>query len=190
MIRPGRSSAICPIVLARFIRYVDIGFNESSTQSDGALQTIVNSIGTPSPEIAIFKYDLNDDASSNTAVPLSSPTALAVLDHAIEINVGPGGIGGSPNATAADGYYEFDIKLPDCQTSVHHFYRLLSDVDSDGIVDQNDLNEVAASMNETSPARWTAVSANVTGAGAVTALDLTLATRSRGRKLASGLRPG
>ena len=37
--------------------------------------------------------------------------------------------------------------------SVHHFYRLLGDVDGDEIVDANDLNEIAASINETSPGR-------------------------------------
>ena len=75
---------------------------------------------------------------------------LDVIDHAIEIDFGSGGIGGNPNTTAADGYYEVDIKLPNGQTAVHHFYRLLGDVDGDGIVDQNDLNEIAASIGETS----------------------------------------
>ena len=69
---------------------------------------------------------------------------LDVIDHAIEIDFGSGGIGGNPNTTAADGYYEVDIKLPNGQTAVHHFYRLLGDVNGDGIVDQNDLNEIAA----------------------------------------------
>ena len=74
-----------------------------------------------------------------------------MIDHAIEIDFGSGGIGGSPNTTAADGYYEVDIKPPGGQVAVHHFYRLLGDVDGDGIVDANDLNEIAASINETSP---------------------------------------
>ncbi|MFI5455769.1 MAG: Ig-like domain repeat protein, partial [Isosphaerales bacterium] len=173
-----------------YVRYLDLGFNESDSQSGGALTSIVNSISTSSPEIQITKYDLNGDASSKTVVPLSSPTILDVIDHAIEIDFGASGIGGNPNTTAADGYYEVDIKLPSGQTAVHHFYRLLGDVNGDEIVDQNDLNEIAASINETSPAGWTPLSADVTGAGTVTAFDLTLATRSKGRKLGSGLSLG
>ena len=45
-------------------------------------------------------------------MPLTSPTIFDVIDHAIEIDFGAGGIGGSPTTTAADGYYEVDIKLP------------------------------------------------------------------------------
>ncbi|MFI5458474.1 MAG: SdrD B-like domain-containing protein [Isosphaerales bacterium] len=173
-----------------YVRYLDLAFNQSDSQSGGELTSIVKSISTSSPEIQIYKYDLNGDASSKTAVPLSSPTMLDVLDHAIEIDFGAGGIGGNPNTTAADGYYEVDIKLPSGQTAVHHFYRLLGDVNGDTIVDQNDLNEIAASIGETSPVGWTPLSADVTGAGTVTAFDLTLATRSKGRKLGSGLSLG
>ena len=74
--------------------------------------------------------------------------------------------------------------------SVHHFYRLLGDVDGDQIVDQNDLNEIAASVNESAPMGWAPLSADVTGAGTVTAIDLVLATRSKGRALKSGLSLG
>ena len=155
-----------------FIRYLDIGFNESDSQSGSELTAIVNSIGTASPDIAIFKYDLNGDASSKTAVPLSGATVLDVIDHAIEIDFGASGIGGSPNTTAADGYYEVDITLPNSQVAVHHFYRLLGDVDGDGTVDASDLNEIAASVGETSPLGWTPLSADVTGGGTVTAARL------------------
>ena len=173
-----------------YVRYLDLGFNESDSQSGGELTSIVNSIRSSSPDIQIYKYDLNGDASSKTAVPLGSPTMFDVIDHAIEIDFGSGGIGGNPNTTAADGYYEVDIKLPNGQIAVHHFDRLLGDVNGDGIVDQNDLNEIAASINETSQMGWTPLSADVTGAGSVTAFDLTLATRSKGRKLGAGLALG
>jgi hypothetical protein len=171
------------------VRFLDIGFNESNAQSGSALQTMVNSIGGATPAIQVFKYDLNDDASSKAAVPLSGVN-VDVIDHAIEIDFGTGGIGGNPNTTAADGYYEVDIKLPSGQTAVHHFYRLLGDVNGDMTVDQNDLNEIAASIGDSSPTGWTPLSADVTGAGTVTTIDLTLATRSKGRKLASGLSLG
>jgi hypothetical protein len=173
-----------------YVRYLDLGFNESDSQSGDELTSIVDSVGTSSPDISIYKYDLNGDPSSKTAVPLTSPTVLTVIDHAIEIDFGSGGIGGSPTTTAADGYYEVDIKLPNGQIAVHHFDRLLGDVAGDGIVDQNDLNEIAASIGQTSQMGWTPVSADVTGDGSVTALDLLLATHSKNRKLGSGLSLG
>ena len=173
-----------------YVRYLDLTFNESDSQSGGDLTSIVNSIGTSSSAIQIFKYDLNGDASSKTAVPLASPTILTVIDHAIEIDFGSGGIGGNPNTTASDGYYEVDIKLPNGQTAVHHFDRLLGDVTGDGIVDQNDLNEIAADVGATTQMGWTALSADVTGTGAVTASELGIATRSKGHKLGSGLSLG
>ncbi|MFI5453930.1 MAG: Ig-like domain-containing protein [Isosphaerales bacterium] len=172
-----------------YVRYVEVSFNESDSQSSGELTQIVNSVGSASPEIQLSKYDLNGDASSKTPVSLSGVT-VEMIDHAIELDFGATGIGGNPNTTAADGYYEVDIKLPSGQTAVHHFYRLLGDVTGDGIVDQNDVNEIAASIGETSPTGWTPLNADVTGTGTVTAFDLTLATRSKGRKLGSGLSLG
>ncbi len=61
-------------------------------------------------------------------------------------------MGGSPNTSTADGYYELDIKLPGGAIAVHHFYRLLGDVTGDGMVDANDLNEIAAEINLSSQA--------------------------------------
>ena len=173
-----------------YIRYLDITFNESDSQSGNELTSIINSIGTALPEIQIYKYDLNGDASSKTPVSLSSPTIFDVIDHAIEIDFGAGGIGGKPNTTAADGYYEVDIHLPSGQTAVHNFYRLLGDVNGDGIVDNNDLNSIAASIGESAPTGLTPLSADVIGSGTITAFDLTLATRSKGRTLGSGLSLG
>ena len=113
-----------------------------------------------------------------------------MIDHAIEIDFGAGGIGGNPLSTTADGYYEIDVHLPDGRTAVHHFDRLLGDVTGDGCVDANDLNEIAASITDTSPLGWTPLTAAVTGDGAVSAIDLTLATRSKGRKLGADLSLG
>ena len=172
-----------------YIRYLDIAFNESNSQSGGELTQIADSIGTSSPEIVIYKYDLNGDASSKTAVSLAGVT-VSVIDHAIELDFGAGGIGGNPQTTIADGYYEVDIKLPNGQTAVHHFYRLLGDVDGDGTVDQTDLNEIAADVAVSSPSGMTPLNAAVTGDVTVSALDLLVATRSKGRKLGSGLSIG
>ncbi len=172
-----------------YIRYLQVGFNESDTQSGGELSQIVNSLGTASPEIQLFRYDLNDDASSKTAVSLSSAN-VKVLDHAIELDFGAGGLGGSPNTTTADGYYELDVKLPSGATAVHHFYRLLGDVTGDGTVDNNDLNEIAAEINLSNPGGLAPLGADVNGDGTVSALDLTLATRAKGHKVKPGLSLG
>ena len=132
-----------------YIRYLQVDFNESDSQSGGELTQIVNSLQTASPDIQLYRYDLNDDASSKTAVSLSGVN-VEVIDHAIELDFGASGLGGSPTTTAADGYYEIDIKLPS-GTAVHNFYRLLGDVTGDGTVDENDLNEIAAEINLSNP---------------------------------------
>ncbi len=133
-----------------FIRYLQVDFNESDSQSGGELTRIVNSLKTASPEIQLYRYDLNDDASSKAAVSLSGVTA-SVIDHAIELDFGASGLCGSPTTTAADGYYEIDIKLPGGTTDAHHFYRLLGDVTGDGTVDENDLDEIATAINLSNP---------------------------------------
>ncbi len=169
-----------------YIRYLQVDFNESDSQSGGELTQIVNSLKTTSPEIQLYQYDLNDDASSKTAVSLSGVT-VSVIDHAIELDFGANGLGGGPNSTSADGYYELDINLPGGTTAAHHFYRLLGDVTGDGTVDANDLNEIAAEVNLSNPTGFAPLGADVTGAGTISALDLTLATRSKGHKLGTGL---
>ena len=73
---------------------------------------------------------------------------------------------------------------------MHHFYRLLGDVDGDEIVDANDLNEIAASLNETTQMGFAPLSADVFGTGTVTSTEVTAATRSKGNKLGAGLSLG
>jgi hypothetical protein len=173
-----------------YVRYLDIAFNESDSQSGGHLAQIAGSVNTPNPEILLYKYDLNGTTASKTPVSLQAPTALDVLDHAIELDFGAYGVGetsGSNNTTAADGYYELDLLLPNNQTSVHHFYRLLGDVTGDGLVDNNDLNQIAAAIGQSTPPGLTPLNADINGDGSVTAFDLTLATRSKGHKLGPGL---
>ncbi len=172
-----------------YIRYLRVDFNESDGPSGGELTQIVNSLKTASPEIQLYQYDLNDDASSKTAVSLSGVN-VAVIDHAIELDFGASGLGGSPNTTTADGYYEIDIKLPSGSTAVHNFYRLLGDVTGDGTVDNNDLNEIAAEITLSNPTGLAPLGAAVNGDGTISALDLTLATRAKGHKLKSGLSLG
>jgi hypothetical protein len=173
-----------------YIRYLDILLNETDSQSGGQLSQLAGSVGTASPAIQLYRYDLNGTAASKTAVALGAPVNVAVLDHAIELDFGASGIGelaGSNNTIAVDGYYELDVLLPNGQTAVHHFYRLLGDVTGDRVVDSNDVNTIATAVSQTAPSGMTPLSADVNGDGTVSAFDMTLATRSKGRKLGSGL---
>jgi hypothetical protein len=172
-----------------YIRYLGIDFNESDTQSSGQLSQIVSSLGSSTPDLLLFKYDLNGTAASKTPVSLAAVN-LAVIDHAIELDFGAGGVGGAPSTIAADGYYELDIKLPTGAIAVHHFYRLLGDVTGDGVVDSNDLNAIAAANSLSSPSGMAPLDADVNGDGSVMTIDLTLTTRSKNRKLGPGLALG
>jgi Dockerin type I domain len=165
-----------------YIRYLDVDFSESDAQSGGQLTTIAGSVGTA---LHLYQYDLNGDASSKTAVPLSGVTTT-VIDHAIELDFGAAGLGGNANTTAADGYYELDV-IEGGTTYKHFFYRLLGDVTGDGVVDNNDLNAIATELTLSAPTGYSPLSADVNGDGSVTAMDTTLATRAKGHKLGSGL---
>ncbi len=172
-----------------YIRYVEIDFNESDSQSNSELTSIVNSVNnnpnsSAAQDIRLYQYNLSGTGTPNQ---VSVQGMLKVIDHAIEIDFGAEGLGGSPNTTTADGYYEVDIKLPNNTTAVHHFYRLLGDVTGDADVSDADLNEIAAEINLSSPTGMTPLNADVNGDGTVSALDLSLATRSKGRKLGAGL---
>jgi hypothetical protein len=63
-------------------------------------------------------------------------------------------------------------------------------VTGDGVVDNSDLSEIAAEINLSSQTGMTPLNADVNGDETVSALDLTLATRSKGHKLGSGLSLG
>jgi hypothetical protein len=58
------------------------------------------------------------------------------------------------------------------------------------VVDNNDLNAIATEIGQSSPAGMTPLTADVNGDGMVTTIDQTLATRSKGRSLKSGLSLG
>ena len=172
-----------------YIRYLDIGFNESDSQSGGQLTQIAGSVGTADPLIQLYKYNLSGTPSSKTPVSLQSPAVLEVIDHAIEIDFGAAGIGevaGSNNTTATDGYYELDVTVGST-TYKHDFYRLLGDVTGDGVVDNNDLTAIATELTLSAPTGYTPLSADINGDGSVTAFDVTLATRAKGHKLGAGL---
>ena len=180
-----------------YIRYLDLSFNESNSS---LLQSIVNSVNSPTAgnpsELTLTQYGL-DGSGAGTSVSLKG--LLDVIDSAIEIDFGAGGIGGNPGTTTADGYYalSFTPQSGQGQAATHHFFRLLGDVNGDGTVDQNDLNAVAAARGQSlsqiasasgQPATGlTALSMDVKGDGSVNTTDLALATKSKGRSLGKNL---
>ena len=171
-----------------YIRYIDVNFNESDQQSGGQLAAIAGSLGTSSPAVQLYRYDLNGDAASKESVPLSGVTAT-VIDHAIELDFGAAGVGGNANTTTGDGYYELDVSVGPI-TYTHFFDRLFGDVTGDGVVDTNDLDAIAADLTLSSPTGYTPLGADVNGDGTVSAIDVTLATRAKGHRLGSGLTLG
>ncbi len=156
----------------------------------------MNSPTTANPaELILTQYNLN---GGGTGVPVSLAGLLNVIDNAIEIDFGAGGLGDSPGTTSADGYYTLSFTPPSGQglSATHSFYRLLGDVNGDGVVDQNDLNEIAAARGQSvsqiasaigqSATGLTPLSMDVNGDGSVNTTDLALATRSKGHKLSLG----
>ncbi len=186
-----------------YIRYLDVDFNDAT---DSVLESIVNSVNNPTAnnpsELTLTQYGLD---GSGAGTPVSLQGLLTVIDNAIEIDFGTGGIDptGVANAnatTTADGYYTLTFTPTGNQPGVaatHHLYRLLGDVNSDGTVNQNDLNEIAAARGQSlsqiatainQPASGlTALSMDVNGDGSVNTTDLALATRSKGRSLSKNL---
>ena len=57
----------------------------------------------------------------------------------------------------------------------------------DGVVDNNDLDAIAAEISQSSPSGFAPLNVDVNGDGSVTAYDAAFATRSKGHKLAPGL---
>jgi hypothetical protein len=164
------------VVGRSFIRYLDVQFNQGAD----ALQTLLDTGGL---RFTLIQHQLDGvSRASDPATPLAA-TNLRVLDHAIEIDFGSGGIGGDPESTAADGYYELDLLLADGSEQTLHFDRLLGDVNGDGSVDAADFMAITAALGQSGPT----LDADVDGDTVVNANDRLLAFRARGHQLAGGL---
>ena len=86
-----------------YIRDLTVDFNDAEGP---VLQSIVDSVNAPTAsnpaELSLVRYSLT---GGGPPVPVSLQGLLSVVDNAIEIDFGPGGLGGSPNTSTADGYY-------------------------------------------------------------------------------------
>jgi hypothetical protein len=141
---------------------------------------------------AILASPSTRQVGGKTEVPVSlhdSSTALEALDRAIEMEFVAPGLVGNNNTMAVESSYELDIILPNGQTPIHHFDRLLGDFTGDRVVDHSDLDATAASIGQSSPSGVMAMKVDGNGDGSVTAFGLTLATRSKSRKLRWGISP-
>jgi hypothetical protein len=118
-------------------------------------------------------------------VNLSGKVNFRAVDHLLEFDFGTNGIGGDRNTSAGDGYYAlaFDLDANGSLETELDFYRLLGNVNSDRIVDNLDIAAISAVLGRTG----SNLDEDVNGDGVVNALDRTLASRARGRRLAAGL---
>jgi len=158
-----------------FVRYVDLGFN----QTGPTLQSLIDG-----GKIRLIQHPLTGPTAADPAVPLGS--YLHALDHAIELDFGPGGLGNAASSTSADGYYEVQLDLDGAAHAdgtpifgrSEFFYRLLGDVTGDHVVDNLDLAQISAALGTANP------ESDVNGQGVVNAYSRTLATRAKGHRLA------
>ena len=74
-----------------YIRYLDIGFNESDSQSGGQLTQIAGSVATADPLIQLYKFDLQRHRVERDSGVAPVAAVLEVIDHAIEIDFGAAG---------------------------------------------------------------------------------------------------
>ncbi len=126
--------------------------------------------------VHLVKHALDGTGST----PISVTGLLSVVDHAIEFNFGALGLGGSPDSTSGDGYYEIDV---DGIAQAFFFDRLFGDVNGDGVVDTTDASLTTAALGVNVPGGIT----DLDGSGTVTPLTRLTALRAKGHQLASGL---
>ena len=155
-----------------FIRYVDIGFDTSST-----LNNIVSSIGTASPRLRMKNTGL--DGTQNINYNLAGK--VAAIDAVIAMDFGAQGIGGDRNSAVGDGSYVIELDRDNdgsFETSLR-FFRLLGDVNGDKEVNTLDSSIVAVNIGATG----SNLPADINGDGVVNAADALLARRQRGRRI-------
>jgi hypothetical protein len=181
-----------------YIRYADITFS----RSDSLLTDVVN--GTNSCGLTL--YWKGTDGTQSVAVALSSATAVAVNGSTIMIDFGSSGITTNliiPGVTKpssklsqssyGDGYWALDVSIAGTHTLLY-FSRLFGDLNGTLAVDQADLTQVIAGVNQTAPSaatgqRVTILNNDVDGSGKVDLTDRTyvLTAKAKAAKLATPL---
>jgi len=127
-----------------YIRYLDVEFN----QADGLLALLDTLLDGDSTNdfVQLHRYALDGSGTPQT-VDMSMATIRAV-DHVLEFDFGPGGLGGNPQSYSANGYYElaFDLNGDGQLDRTLNFFRLQGDVTGDGKVTLDDLLLVRAAL--------------------------------------------
>ena len=153
-----------------YVRYLDVNF----TRTDELAQWIAEG------RFQLTRYDL--EGENPVAVPLTA-AMFTIIGTGVRIDFGIQGIGGNRNTNAGDGYYEIGIDLNNdgLVDQTRNFFRLLGDVNGDGVVNALDRMLVQAAMGTTNPEY------DVNGTGVVSAIDRALVLRALNRKLKDGL---
>jgi hypothetical protein len=152
-----------------YIRYLDL-----SETGIGAL---------PASQLRLTNRGL--DGSGSTNVPFS---LVPMGANQLRLDVGAGGLGGSPTSTVGDGYYllEADLNGDGVFEANWGFHRLRGDADGDGEVtvwDRDYLNMAAVGLIPVTPIGEADMNAN----GILSGGDSVQAALSLGRRLATGL---
>ena len=114
---------------------------------------------------------VHDGSARAGSTPVSLDGLLHAVAGGIELDFGPGGIGGNAGSSAADGSYEISV---DGTSTRFTFGRLLGDLNGDGKVDKRRLELVSPRGHAT---------ADANGDGILNAKDRQLVSHALGRRL-------
>jgi len=163
-----------------FIRRLDVTFNDAA-----GLAELVASMAdgeAPNDRVRLRRFE-RDGSGLGETVDLAG--RIRGVDHVMEFDFGAGGIGGQPNDSAGDGYYElsFDLDGDGSFETGRNFYRLLGDANGDRTVDRADLSVIGAGFGQ----RGANLDEDINGDGRVNVLDRLFAQRALGRHLEEAL---
>jgi hypothetical protein len=147
-----------------------------------ALISSLNDTDALNDRVRLRRFNL-DGSGAGELVSLAGRAQL--VDRVFELDFGAQGIGGNRNSTVGDGYYSLDFDLDGNGTfeTTRSFYRLLGDVNGDRFVNDLDFSAILSALGQVGGN----LEEDTNGDGVVNAQDRTLAIRSRGRALGSGL---
>ena len=160
---PGQATGIAG---RSYIRYVDLLFG-----SPTGLASLIS-------KVTMSHYDL----SGNYVGQVGLGSVLSASGSDLHLDFGANGITGNPSTNAGDGIYDLVIAPAVGPAINYKFFRLLGDVNGDGVVNATDSNLILANYGKNALLAAYA-SYDVNGDGVINATDRTLATRYVGDAL-------